>query len=227
MTSDVLDARFYEAAPPRSLGERLTVAARERIYGDFLRYARPCPDETILDVGVSDVVNAAANVLERRYPDPGRITAAGLGAATAFREAYPDVAYRQIVAGEALPFTDGAFAVATSNAVLEHVGSISAQAFHVAELARVSRRAFISVPNRFFPVEHHTGIPLLHYNDRAFAFACHLLSKGAWADRRNLILMSARRLGALAPAERRITIGSTGLRLGPFSSNLFMMIDEI
>ena len=96
---------------PRSLGERMVVAARDRIYADLMRCCRPGPDDTILDVGVSDVVNDAANVLERKYPHQDRITAVGLGTGTAFRTSYPKAAYRQIEANRPLPFADHAFEV--------------------------------------------------------------------------------------------------------------------
>jgi hypothetical protein len=113
-----------------------------------------------------------------------------------------------------------------SNAVLEHVGSVSAQRAFVEELARVARIVFISVPNRYFPVEHHTAIPFLHFSDRAFGLACRVLGKAEWADRRNLILMSQRTLRALAPKGTVPVIGRTGIRLGAFSSNLFMLAGD-
>ena len=215
-----VDEKFYQAVPPRSLGERLTVAARDRIYDDFIRYCAPRPDDTILDVGVSDVVNDAANLLERKYPYRARITALGLGEGADFRAAFPDVTYRRIAPHQPLPFADKSFAVAASNAVLEHVGSAANQAGFVAELMRVADRIFITVPHRYFPVEHHTAIPLLHYWDPSFAVACRVLGKSEWADERNLILMSHRRLRALAPAGA--VIAATGLRLGPMSSNLLL-----
>ncbi|HLH87247.1 MAG TPA: methyltransferase domain-containing protein [Xanthobacteraceae bacterium] len=215
-----VDEKFYQAVPPRSLGERLTVAARDRIYDDFIRYCAPRPDEAILDVGVSDVVNDAANLLERKYPHRARITALGLGDGADFRAAFPDVSYRRIAPHQPLPFADKSFAIAASNAVLEHVGSAANQAAFVAELTRVADRVFITVPHRYFPVEHHTAIPLLHYGDASFALACRMLGKSEWADERNLILMSRRRLRALAPAGA--VIAATGLRLGPMSSNLLL-----
>jgi Methyltransferase domain len=221
---DHLDARYYQVVPPRSLGERLTIAARDRIYDDFIRHCRPAADDTILDVGVSDVVNDAANLLERKYPHPATITALGLGEGSDFRAAFPAVAYRRIAADQSLPFADRSFAIATSNAVLEHVGSGANQRRFVAELMRVAQKVFISVPHRFFPVEHHTAIPLAHYFDRTFALACRALGKAEWADDANLILMSKRRLRALAPAGA--VVGHTGLRLGPCSSNLLLFIDQ-
>jgi SAM-dependent methyltransferase len=217
---DHADEKYYRAVPPRSLGERLTVAARDRIYDDFIRCCAPRADDTILDVGVSDVVNDAANLLERKYPYPARITALGLGDGADFRVAFPAVTYRRIAPNAPLPFADRSFAIATSNAVLEHVGSAANQARFVAELMRVADRIFITVPHRYFPVEHHTAIPLLHYWDASFGAACRLLGKSEWADERNLILMSRRRLRALAPAGA--VIAATGLRLGPMSSNLLL-----
>jgi Methyltransferase domain len=220
------DEKYYEAVSPRSLGERLMIMARDRIYGDFVGYCRPQPHHTILDVGVSAVVNDAANLLERKYPHPERITAAGLGAASDFQKAFPAVTYVQIQANRRLPFPDQAFDFAASNAVLEHVGSTPNQAFFIGELLRVAREVFISVPNRYFPVEHHTAIPLLHFWDRSFAVACRWSGKSDWADQTNLIPMSRERLAALVPAGSRAHIGHTGIPLGPFSSNLFVHFDD-
>ena len=224
MASDPLDSKYYTAAPPRSLGERLTIAARDRIYDDFIRWCRPAPEDTILDVGVSDVVNDAANLLERKYPHRDKITALGLGEGTDFRAAFPTVTYRRIAADQSLPFADKSFAIAASNAVLEHVGSRAGQMRFVAELMRVAHRVFVTVPHRYFPLEHHTAIPLAHYSDRTFALACRMLGKTEWSHEANLILMSKGRLRALAPAGA--VVSHTGLWLGPLSSNLALVIGQ-
>jgi hypothetical protein len=224
--SDRLDERYYQAIPPRSLRERLLVAARDRIYDDFIRACRPSRSDTILDVGISDIVNDAANLVERKYPYPDRITAAGLSAAREFRDAFPQVTYARIEANRPLPFADNTFDIATSNAVLEHVGGPSHQVLFVRELARVARKVFISVPNRYFPVEHHTAIPLLHFFDGAFRMTCRCLGKDEWAQTETLILMTKTSLASLAPSGVTARLGYTGLRLGPFSSNLFLLLES-
>jgi hypothetical protein len=71
--------------PAGSVAERLLIAARDRIFGDFVSRMRPAASDEILDVGVSDVINDAANVLERRYAHPQNITACGLGAGAGFK----------------------------------------------------------------------------------------------------------------------------------------------
>jgi hypothetical protein len=222
-TTERVDKKYYQAIPSHSLSEKLAIAARDRIYGDFIRCCRPGPHDTILDVGVSDVVNDAANMLERKYPSPDRITAVGLGEGGEFRAAFPKTAYIRIEPNQPLPFADKSFTIATSNAVLEHVGSARHQSVFVSELMRVAHKVFISVPHRYFPVEHHTGIPFLHFWDRTFAPACRYLGKSEWADEGNLILMSRDRLKSLAPAHA--VIAHTGLNLGPLSSNLMLFID--
>ena len=226
---ELVDKRYYQVARAGTVAERLVVAARDRIYADFVRTAAPTPASSVIDVGVSDVVGEAANVLERKYPHPENITAVGLGAAVAFQAAFPAVRYQQVEPGQPLPFPDRAFDIAASNAVLEHVGSEAGQRVFVSELSRVARLVFISVPHRFFPVEHHTGVPLLHWTDGAFRLACRALGKQEWTREETLIFMTQSRLRSLAEGldpSRRVSIGTTGIPLGPFSSNLYMTISD-
>ena len=218
------DSRYYEVAPSQSRADRVLTAARDRIYRDFLRVMKPRPEDRILDVGVSDVLTDGANMLERLYPHPDKIVACGLGEPEAFRVGFPNIAYTQIEPNKPLPFGDGSFDIATSNAVLEHVGSFENQRAFVAELTRVAKRVFVSVPHRFFPIEHHTALPFAHFTDATFKVACKLTGKEAWADPKELILMSRGRLKRAVPQGRRMDIGYTGLHLGPFSSNLYLAL---
>ena len=226
---ELIDTEYYQVARPGSMGERLLIAARDRIYADFVRICAPRPGDSILDVGVSDVVTDGANVIERLYPYPEAITAAGLGAGHQFRAAYPRVRYDRVYAGEGLPYGDRQFRVAVSNAVLEHVGSPTAQVSFIRELTRVADRVFLTVPNRFFPVEHHTAIPFAHWMDRTFGIACRALRREEWLQPENLILMSHRRLQSLAPRgpQMRVKTGMSGIPFGPFSSNVFMFISQV
>lgn len=223
--TDAVDEKYYQVVGKGSLAQRLLARARDAIYQDFLATMQPRAGETILDLGVSDVLTDDANMIERKYPHPENITACGLGDAAAFRAAFPGVRYVKIPPNQRLPFDDGAFDIAACNAVIEHVGSRENQVLLVSELCRVARRVFISAPHRYFPVEHHTALPFVHYHDALFAAACRATGKGEWADPANLMLMSARRLRELAAAVAGETkVGYTGLKLGPFSSNLYCAV---
>jgi hypothetical protein len=224
MTS-LVDEKYYEVIKPGGVAESALIKVRDRIFKDFVDRMQPTPLSRILDVGVSDVISDAANVLERSYQFPQKVTACGVGECIEFQREFPSVTYRRIEPHARLPFNDDAFDIATANAVLEHVGSHENQRLFVSELARVSRRAFITVPNRFFPIEHHTAIPLLHFTNRGFKVACSALGKASWTDSENLILMTRKKLWRLAgDLPRSVSVGYTGLLLGPFSSNLYLAI---
>jgi FkbM family methyltransferase len=63
-----------------------------------------------------------------------------------------------------LPFKDGAFDLVVANAVIEHVGGAPQQARLVDEHRRVGRHWIVTTPNRWFPVEAHTGVVLRHFS---------------------------------------------------------------
>ena len=220
------DQKYYQAALPNSIAERLLISARARIYQDFLARMHPTPFERILDVGVSDVINDGANVLERLYPYQRNITACGISDGVEFRRTFPGVKFVRIEPNMRLPFDDNSFEIATANAVLEHVGSSQNQHLFISELCRVASRVFVSVPNRLFPIEHHTAIPVAHYQSHLFNAACRLTGKSEWARKENLIFMTRKRLWELAAPlkNKSAAVGYTGLLMGPFSSNLFLAL---
>ncbi len=65
--------------------------------------------------------------------------------------------------GDTFPFKDKEFDICWCNAVLEHVGKRSRQKKFLKEVRRVAKSSFVTTPNKYFPIELHTRIPLLHY----------------------------------------------------------------
>ena len=213
------DYIYYAHAGNFSIARRLAARARRRIYDDFIYRTQAGPDTSILDVGVSDVENAEANMLEKMHPYPENITCAGLGDGTTLARSYRKLKYKQVTAGDPLPFDDNQFDIATSNAVIEHVGGYAEQIFHLQEMARVAKQIFITFPNRFFPVEHHTGVPLLHYTPYLFRKIIGRTALRYWGDPKNLEFLSRYHINNIWPLPSPVTVFYTGLRIGPLSSN--------
>lgn len=140
----------------------ISAKSRAKKFSQFLTLTSPQPDETIVDVGVNTTeYSATDNYLEKFYPHAAKITAVGMGDMSAFQKRYPLVT---AVSGDGrtLPFADNTFTISYSNAVIEHVGTTADQRRFLSELVRVSRRGYLTTPNRHFPIELHTRIPLLH-----------------------------------------------------------------
>jgi SAM-dependent methyltransferase len=194
--------------------DAVSLRSRRRKLQLFLDELQPTAETTVLDVGADELGFGEGdgcgtiNFFEELYPWPERITALGLHDGAGFRERYPHVRYVQ---GDAcaLPFEDGAFDIVFSNAVVEHVGGRERQRKLVSEAIRVGRCAFVTTPNRRFPLEVHTRLPLVHWlPDRMSHPVFRLLGKDEAAE---LHLLSRRTFASLFPG--RVRIVSLGLTL--------------
>ena len=70
--------------------------------------------------------------------------------------------------GTRLAFADGAFDVAFSNSVIEHLGTRERQAAFARELRRVAAGLWVQTPARAFPFEPHLLAPFVHWLPRAW-----------------------------------------------------------
>lgn len=176
----------------------ISARSRAKKFAQFLSLIDPKEEETIADIGVNvEEYSATDNYLEKYYAHPERITAVGQGDMSDFAKRYPSVT---AVSGDgrSLPFADDTFDIAYSNAVIEHVGGREAQLSFLRELGRIAKRGYLTTPNRLFPIELHTRIPLLHIvlPKRGFDAAARLIGKG-WAAGDYMHLLSEHELRSL------------------------------
>lgn len=215
----------YNVAAPDSLPVRLAAFQRRRMYEVFLaRCGLPDLESTILDVGAtSDRTYSASNYVEAWYPHKDRITAAGIDDARFLEELYPGLRF---VAADAcdMPFEDCAFDVVHASAVIEHVGAFARQVRMIAECARVARRAFfITTPNRWFPIEFHTVLPLIHWLPKPiFRAAMRRTGRDFFAREENLNLLTAGELRSASEELDGYDVTLEAVSLGLWPSNLLL-----
>ena len=184
----------YNLAKPDSLSVRVATRVRREMFAMFMSRFHPAPTDEVLDIGVtSDRTYGSSNYFEALYPFKDRITAAGVDDAKFLEEMYPGVRFRTANVLD-LPFEDGSFDYVHSSAVLEHVGSTANQKRMIDECLRVARKGVcLTTPDRWFPVEFHTQLPIVHWlPKRIFRSILRGLGQVDLADEANLNLVTRR-----------------------------------
>jgi Methyltransferase domain len=205
----------YNVASSDSLAVRVAGRQRRKMYAAFMEAMAIPPGSSLLDVGVtSDRSYDHSNYVEAWYPEKDRITAVGIDDASFLEELHPGLTFVR-ANGCDLPFADASFDYVHSSAVLEHVGSAALQARFLRELWRVARVGiFVTTPNRWFPVEFHTVLPLIHWLPvGTYRRLLKALGHDMLAQEEHLNLLSAASLKAAAQAAgiEQVQIASVSL----------------
>jgi ubiquinone/menaquinone biosynthesis C-methylase UbiE len=219
----------YNLCAPDSLAASIGARVRRRMFDMFMQRFAPAPQESVLDIGVtSDRTYAASNYFEQFYPYKASVTAAGLDDASFLESLYPGVKF---ISADvlAMPFQDASFDLVHSAAVLEHVGSLANQKKMVADCLRVARRGiFLTTPNRWFPIEFHTQLPLVHWLPKSRCRAAlRRLGYEFFAEEKNLNLMSRSELRAIAGQFDGWTFEILCATLFGWTSNLIFVAQRV
>jgi hypothetical protein len=161
---------------------RFSVKNRRRKAGDVVAFLKARGADSVLLVGVGGTGEGQdinIQVVERSVVENARrVVCCDLWRS---RPPWPYLC----TDGRSMGVRGGAFDCVLSNAVIEHVGDEADQRAFVSEHARVGRDWVITTPNRWFPVEPHTGTLFFHYSkewrDRQTEHFSRLLSRREFA----------------------------------------------
>ena len=165
---------------------------RQKIYKKIAGLVDLKNMESILDNGVTaDQTHRHSNFFENIYPHPERITAVSNQDASWMTSKYKGLKFTQCDGCET-PFPDNTFDFVFSSAVLEHVGNRNRQEKFISECFRVSKKyVLLTTPNRWYPIEFHSALPLIHwFPQKIFFWFLKLFHKTELANENTLNLCS-------------------------------------
>jgi hypothetical protein len=223
--AEKLPNKQYNLAAPNSLPVRIAGHQRRIMYDRFIIETGIGEQDTVLDVGVTaDRSYDSSNYLEAWYPHKSTVTAVGIDDASFLAQLYPGIRFLK-ANGLGLPFSDLAFDIVHSSAVLEHVGSFENQIRLVQECCRVARKSiFMTTPNRWFPMEFHTILPFVHWLPKSvFRQLMRSSGRGFFAEESNLNLLDARDLVSIVRYIEGFTFRISSVSLWCWPSNLLLL----
>lgn len=207
-----------------ALREFFSLRARNKMYKKFIKLCAPKKESQILDLGATpDTKLKDSNFLEKLYPYKKNITIASIEDCSNIAEKYGLKRFLFNKPKESLPFSDGEFDICFCSATLEHVGTREDQIFFLNECIRVAKKVFITTPNRYFPVEMHTFLPLVHWLPwNIFQKIVQKFVGPFYADINNLNLLSTKEIKKMQPRLKG-NISVDSVRVLCFKSNLIIL----
>lgn len=138
---------------------------REKIHNIFLKKTNYNNKKSLLDVGTSADKNESHNVILQKTKNNKNIYClSNQKLDIAFLNKYPQIKKSIVGDGRNIKLKSHIFDIVYSSATLEHVGNFKDQIKFIKECLRVSKNfVFITTPNRYYPIDFHTKIPLIHW----------------------------------------------------------------
>ena len=190
--------------------------------------------DKILDFGVSSSENSDSNpfvkyFIKKKYKS---LHGCGLDDELEVKSKLKGLKYKRIKPNTKLPYKDNYFSISISHAVFEHLGNFEKKKFYLSELLRISKKVFITVPNRYFPIEHHSNSPLLGYLPSKLIYKILVfLNYNIFKSEKTLTFNSVNDFNLIIKKLRitnnfNYSINYTGLLMGKFSSHFYVYIEK-
>jgi hypothetical protein len=201
---------------------------REKIYKNFNKKISNFKlVNKILDIGTSPVDNEYQNYLIHKYPYKKKITCVSNVKLNKIKLRYPEIKTLQCD-GREIPLKNNSFDIVISNATIEHVGNKRNQTKFIKEAVRLSKKlVFISTPNRYFPIDFHTLIPLIHwFPKKIHRFILKKIGLDFFSKESNLNLLSDNELRNILENLKIKNYTINKIRILGFCTNLVLSINK-
>ena len=183
--------------------------------------------KNMLDVGTTPSLANHENQVLKYFYKKIKINCLSNLDLSKLKSLYPEVLI-YLGDGRDMFFENNEFDVVISSATIEHVGSFENQLKFVSECYRISKyKTFITTPNRYYPIEFHTKIPLLHFLPKSYhRKILSLIGENFLSLEENLNLLSKRNFFEICKILKIKNFIIEEVKLFGIVSNYILTIDK-
>tara|TARA_B100000401_G_scaffold437030_1_gene381717 strand:+ start:1013 stop:1702 length:690 start_codon:yes stop_codon:yes gene_type:complete len=137
---------------------------RNKIHNIFLNETEYTIKNSILDIGTTNSEDNSQNVILQKTRDNDKVYCLSNQDITNLKNIFPNIKEFIIADGKSSELKENFVDIVFSSATIEHVGSFENQLLFLKEAIRIAKKTvFITTPNRFYPIDFHTKIPVIHW----------------------------------------------------------------
>ena len=180
----------------------------------------------IIDIGTTPNLNKFNNIILDKLKNNKNVTSLSNLDCKILSKKYPNI--KKFIKCEIKKnnLCDSSFDIVHSNATIEHIGSYKNQLLFIKECLRISKKfVFIQTPNRFFPIDFHTLLPLVHwlpkFIHREFL---KLINLNFYSKEKNLNLLCKKNLTRMCKDLRLKKFEIVEHKFFFFTSNLILIV---
>ena len=198
---------------------------REEIFQILVKNFKINKFTKILDVGTTSSLESHENILLNKFKWKKNITCLSNLNLKKLKKFYPKVNFLK-GDGRKMKFKKNSYNIVFSSATVEHVGSFKNQSRFINECYRVSKNlAFVITPNRNYPIDFHTRLPLIHILPKKIHRSIlKFFGEKYLSDEKNLNLLSETDLIKICNNIGILNFKIIKIRLFYFVSNLILIM---
>ena len=208
--------------------KKITLDARSKFFEYFKNSTEYNHNKSILDIGTTPSLDEEQNVILTKTINNKNIICISNQDCKILSQKYPHI--KEFVIGNAIKmnFQNDTFDIVHTNATIEHVGSYQNQISLIRETLRVSKKhVFIQTPNRFYPIDFHTTLPLIHWLPKNIhRKILKILGLNFYASEKNLNLLSEKNLKNMCKELNLKKFKIIKHKLFFLTSNLILIIEK-
>jgi hypothetical protein len=208
--------------------DKIVFKKRLEIYNIINNIIKDLQIHDALDIGTtSDDKNASSNIVIKniRNIDKFKCISDQIVNSDFFHKSLKKSITEEFSENELYDFSSD---LVVSNATIEHVGNTLNQKKMLENVIKLTKKIFvITTPNKFYPIELHTKIPLIHWFPKTtYRMILKFLGLSFYANEENLNLLSANELKKMLN-NQKITYEMKFLKMMFLKSNIIIIGKKI